>query len=308
MKQLLLSIIIPVYNEESTIEHVLPALHKTLDNEDVNFEVIFIDDGSTDSSYDKILKSAKEESNVTGYRFSRNFGKESAIWAGLQKAKGDCAVVMDCDLQHPPDIIPEMLRLWKDGNKIVEGIKKRGKEPFFYKVFSGLFYKFISTFSKLDMKKSSDFKLLDRCVVDALLELDEKNTFFRGLSFWIGFKSTQVEFEVAPRKYGKTKWSFAKLVKYALSNISSFTTAPLQIVTIIGSVFIVFAIIVTIQTLIRFFTGHAVEGFATVILLILFSGGGIMVSLGVIGLYIAKIYDEVKGRPRFIISNSTDGL
>ena len=302
----LLSVIIPVYNEESSIEHVLPALNKVLESEEISFEVIFIDDGSSDDSYKKILEIADAEHNVRGYRFSRNFGKESAIWAGLEKAKGDCCVVMDCDLQHPPETLPKMLELWREGYEIVEGKKIRGKEPFFYKIFSGLFYKIISSLSKLDMKASSDFKLIDRQVVNELLELDEKNTFFRGLSFWVGFKSMQIVYEVAPRKYGKTKWSFFKLVKYAINNISSFTTAPLQVVTFVGSLFIIFAIILGIQTLVRFSMGYALQGFTTVILLILLSGGGIMISLGVIGLYIARIYDEVKSRPRFIIRESTE--
>ena len=302
----LLSIVIPVYNEEGSIEHVLPALHKVLDCEDISFEVVFVDDGSSDLSFKEITELAKSESNVRGYRFSRNFGKEAAIWAGLQMVKGDCCVVMDCDLQHPPETLPKMLKLWKEGYEVVEGIKIRGKEPLLYKAFSGLFYKFISSLSRLDMKSSSDFKLIDRRVVDTLLKLEERNTFFRGLSFWVGFSSTKVEYEVAPRVHGKTKWSYRTLVKYALNNISSFTTAPLQVVTVVGSLFIIFAIILGINTLVQFFMGYAFQGFTTVILLILLSGGGIMISLGVIGLYIARIYDEVKSRPRFIIRESTE--
>jgi dolichol-phosphate mannosyltransferase len=302
----LLSVIIPVYDEEDSLDYVLPALHEVLDSEDVSFEVIFVDDGSTDGSYSKIVELTKAAPNVKGYRFSRNFGKESAIWAGLQKANGDCCVVMDCDLQHPPETLPKMLKLWKDGYKIVEGIKVRRKESFFYKIHSGLFYRLISSLSKLDMLASSDFKLLDRAVIDALVKLDERNTLFRGLSFWVGFSSAKVEFEVAPRKHGKTKWSYSGLAKYALSSISSFSTSPMQIVTFLGALFFVFAIILGIQTLYQFIIGHSADGFTTIILLILLTGGGIMVSLGIIGLYISKIYEEVKARPRFIISDTTE--
>ena len=302
----LLSIIIPAYNEEESIGHVLPALHQALDLENISFETIFIDDGSSDLTYHKIVEQSKTADHVRGYRFSRNFGKEAAIWAGLQMAKGDCCAVMDCDLQHPTGVLPQLYRLWEDGYQIVEGCKKsRGKEPRIYAFFSNLFYRLILSLSGLDMRASSDFKLLDKRVVDVLTKLNERNTFFRGLSYWVGFRSAKVEYEVAPRKYGGTKWSFIKLVKYALNNIAGFSAAPLQFVTVIGAILITIFVILGIQTLIRFVLGYALEGFTTTILLQLLVGGGLMVSLGVSGLYIAKIYEEVKGRPRFIISEST---
>ena len=302
----LLSIVVPAYNEEESIDYVVPALQHVLDLEHISFEVIFIDDGSTDSTYEKIMAQSKMVDNVRGYRFSRNFGKESAIWAGLQMAKGDCCVIMDCDLQHPPEVLPQFYRLWGDGYEVVEGVKKsRGRESLLYKTFSKFFYRLMVALSGLDMRASSDFKLLDKRVVNVLLQLNERNTFFRGLSYWVGFRSEKVEYEVAPRHMGNTKWNFFKLVKYALNNIAGFSTAPLQLVTFVGVILITGSALIGIQTLIRFFSGQAMEGFTTVILLILLSGGGIMISLGVIGLYIAKIYEEVKNRPRFIISEST---
>lgn len=303
----LLSIIIPAYNEAESINHVLPALHEVLDPADINFEVIFIDDGSSDSTYHQITELSKTASNVTGYLFSRNFGKEAAIWAGLQKAGGDCCVVMDCDLQHPPETLLRMYRLWEDGYEIIEGIKaNRGKESLAHKLFSKIFYRMIASLSGLDMRASSDFKLLDRRILNELLQFNERNTFFRGLSYWIGFKVTHVEYEVAQRRFGKTKWHFWGLVKYALNNIAGFSMAPLQFVMAAGSIAIIISIILSIQTLIRFLSGRALEGFTTTIILILFIGGGIMAGLGIIGLYIAKIYEEVKGRPRFIIRDSTN--
>ena len=304
----LLSIIIPAYNEEDAIEYVLPALHEALDPADIPFEVVFVDDGSLDSTFAKITDLSKASDQIRGYRFSRNYGKEAAIWAGLQKAQGSCCVVMDCDLQHPPDMLPRFYRLWQEGYKVVEGIKAdRGKESILYKAFSHLFYGIISALSGMDMRTASDFKLLDRQVVDELLRFEERNAFFRGLSFWVGFRSTKVEYQVADRQHGSTKWRFSGLVKYALTNIIGFSTAPLQLVTIIGFLFLIGSLLLGIQTLFRFTTGHALEGFTTVILLSLVTGGCLMVSLGIIGLYIAKIYDEVKARPRFIISESTDG-
>jgi len=166
----MLSIIIPAYNEEESIDYVAPSLHNVLDLENIQFEVIFIDDGSTDNTFSKIQEQTDSAENIRGYRFSRNFGKEAAIWAGLQKAKGDCCVVMDCDLQHPPEVIPKMYHLWEEGYEIVEGVKShRGKEPIVHKVFSKTFYRLITALSGLDMQTSSDFKLLDKRVVEELL-------------------------------------------------------------------------------------------------------------------------------------------
>ncbi len=303
----LLSIIMPAYNEEESLEHILPTLHQVLDPEQIDFEVVFVDDGSTDLTFEKIMNESTLRNNVKGYRFSRNFGKEAAIWAGLHKAEGDCCIVMDSDLQHPPGTLPKMYRLWEEGYEIVEGIKSnRGKENFIYKFFSNVFYSVISFLSGLDMRTSSDFKLLDKRVVDELIQFQERNTFFRGLSFWVGFRSTKLEYSVAPRNFGKTKWSFFTLAKYAINNIISFTTSPLQLVTFLGAFLIVISIILGVQTLVRFFLGRSLEGFPTMILLLLFIGGSIMISLGIIGLYISKIYEEVKKRPHFIIRESTE--
>ena len=302
----LLSIIIPAYNEEHSIDCVISALHQVLDAENIHFEMVFIDDGSTDATWEKIKAQSGTSAVVRGYRFSRNFGKEAAIWAGLQRARGDCYAVMDCDLQHPPELLPAMYRLWEEGYEIVEGVKaRRGKESPVHKFFSDMFYRIIAALSGLDMRASSDYKLLDKRVVEELLELKEQNAFFRGLSHWLGFRSTKVEYAVAPRKFGATKWSFPRLVKYALNNIAGFSTAPMQMVTVIGIVLLLGSVVLGVQTLIRFFSGHALEGFTTIILLILPIGSGLMISLGIIGLYISKIYEEVKGRPRFIVKEST---
>lgn len=218
-------------------------------------------------------------------------------------------MVIDCDLQHPPEVIPEMNEQWKNGYEVVEGIKRsRGKESIFYRMSAGVFYKIMSKFIGLDMESSSDFKLLGRNVVDVLCSLSEKNTFFRALSFWAGFKTTMVVYDVAPREFGTTKWSFAKLVKYAINNITSFTAAPLQIVTVIGMLLIASSVLLAIHTLGMWITGAAVEGFTTVILLLLLIGGSIMISLGIIGYYLSKIFEEVKGRPQYIISSECGKL
>lgn len=303
----MISIIIPAYNEKVNIERTAKTVSGILEEAKIPFELVFVDDGSTDGTYGEICRLADLDDRIRGAEFSRNFGKEAAIFAGLELAQGDACIVMDCDLQHPPQVIPEMYSLWKQGFEVVEGVKKsRGRESIFYKMSAGAFYGIMSRLMKMDLRSSSDFKLLDRKVVNVLLGLCERNTFFRALSFWAGFRSAKVEYEVQERAYGSSKWSFRSLLKYAVSNVTSFSTVPLQLVTFMGAVSILFSIILAVQTLIKYLMGTAVEGFTTVILLLLIIGGFIMISLGMIGHYLARIYDEVKGRPRYIIRRKTD--
>lgn len=303
----LLSIILPAFNEEGNIQNTADVLSELLEQEKIEYELLFISDGSKDNTYSMILEANRKNPKVKGMEFSRNFGKEAAIFAGLGMAKGDACIVMDCDLQHPPQTIPKMYELWQQGFEIVEGMKSsRGKESLIHKGFAGMFYGIMSKLMKMDMKSSSDFKLLDRKVVDVLLALPEKNTFFRALTFWTGFTSATVEYDVAERQYGESKWSYSSLFRYAIANATSFSTFPLQFVTVMGVISIIFSVILGVQTLVKYFMGTAVEGFTTVILLVLIIGGFIMVSLGIIGHYIGRIYEEIKGRPRFIIKNTTN--
>ncbi len=300
----MLSIIIPSYNEEKNIENTANVVADIMNKNNIDFEIVFVNDGSKDKTWELISRLADERDNIVGVNFSRNFGKESAIFAGLKEAAGDACVLMDCDLQHPPQVIVEMYNIWKnnDGIDVVEGRKSnRGKENPIYKCFSLLFYKLIKSASGLDMKASSDFKLLDRKVVDSLNEMPERLTFFRAMSSWVGFNTETVYFDVAERFEGESKWSLKSLVKYAVNSISSFTSAPLHIVTVIGFVMLLCSIALGIQTLWKFAHGSS-EGFTTVILLILLTSSLIMISIGIIGYYISKIYEEIKCRPRYIIS------
>ncbi len=227
------------------------------------------------------------------------------MFAGLEAVRGDCAVVLDCDLQHPPEKIPEMFRLWEQGYEVIEGRKtSRGKESAAHKASAGTFYRLMSSGIGCDMENASDFKLMDRKVVDSLNSLKERGVFFRALSFWVGFKSTFVEYEVQEREAGVSKWSTKKLIKYAVTNITSFTTAPLQIVTGLGFLTLLIAAVLGIVALVQKIAGVALGGFTTVILLELFIGSVVMISIGIIGYYIARIYEEVKGRPRYIISET----
>ena len=302
----LLSVVIPSYNEEENIESTAKTIGDILTDAGIDYELFFVSDGSKDNTFPIVKSLSEKDSRIRGLQFSRNFGKESAIFAGLSAARGDCVAVIDCDLQHPPQTLVQMYRLWEEGYEVVEGIKSsRGKESLIHKMFVGIFYGIMSALMKVDMNATSDFKLLDRKAVDALLSLNESNTFFRALSFWVGFKSTSVEYDVQERTKGKSKWSFAGLVKYAISNTTSFTTAPLRIIAVVGFIMVIFSLILGIETLVVYFMNVAVEGFTTVILLLLLIGGCIMVSLGIIGHYLGRIYEEVKGRPRYIIREMT---
>ena len=303
----MLSIVIHAFHEEDNIENTTSVVLNIMQENGIPCELVYVSDGSRDKTFQKILEQSEKNKAVRGIEFSRNFGKEAAIRAGLEKAQGACAVVMDCDLQHPPKTIVEMYHLWEEGYEIVEGIKNsRGDESGLHKLFAGTFYKLISALVGFDMENSSDFKLLDRKVINVLLDMPERKTFFRAMSFWVGYKSTQVVYDVAPRAMGTTKWSFASLLRYAVSNIVSFSTRPLNLVNYMGITALIAGGILAIQTLVRWARGDALEGFTTVILLLLLLGGGILLGLGLIGNYIAAIYYEVKGRPRYLVRLDTE--
>ena len=297
-----MSIVLPAFNEENNILLSHQVISELLNEHQIQYELIYVNDGSKDHTWDEIMKLTAVEKNVVGINLSRNFGKEASIDAGLKSATGDCVVVMDCDLQHSPEALIEMYAKWQEGYEVVEGIKKsRGKEGVMHSLFAKTFYKFMTKAIGIDMENSSDYKLLDRRVVDELNALPEKNRFFRALSFWVGFKQTTVEYDVLERQEGETKWSFTSLMKYALNNIMSFTSVPLQLVTVVGSLYLIFAFLLSIKVFGQYFAGHALEGFTTVIILLLIIGSTILIALGIIGLYIGKIYQELKGRPSYIV-------
>jgi dolichol-phosphate mannosyltransferase len=256
-----------------------------------------------DRTWEEIQKAARIDKNITGVHFSRNFGKEAAIFAGLAQASGDAVAVMDCDLQHPPEVLLEMYRLWQQGYQVIEGVKSsRGREGFLHRSCAGLFYGIMTRATRMDMRNTSDFKMLDRKAVDSILSMPERNMFFRATSSWVGYRTTSVEFDVQEREAGESKWSGWALVKYAFTNIVAFTTVPLQFVSIAGSLCFLGSLVLIFYSLIQYFRGNAVEGYSTILIVMLMIGSAIMLSLGIIGYYIAKIYEEVKRRPRYIVS------
>ncbi len=303
----MLSIIIPVYNEEKMLPLTTTAISDLLEAASIEYELVFVDDGSKDCSWEVITSLSADNKHIRAVSFSRNFGKESAMLAGLAYAKGDACVIIDADLQFPPEKVIEMHELWKQGYKVVEGVKtSRGREGILHRFSAKMFYNIISRAVGLDMQNASDFRLLDREVVNTILKMPEKQIFFRGISSWVGYKSTRLEFDVQERKQGTSKWSFTSLIKYAINNITSFSSAPLWLVTFAGILYLIFAIIFSVYTLVMFLVHNAVEGFSTVIILILLTGSIMMLAIGIIGYYISKIFEEVKSRPRYIIENTIE--
>ena len=301
----MLSVVLPSYNEEEMVPVAARTVHEILAAEGIDHELLFVDDGSRDATWQRIREAAASVPAVRGVHFSRNFGKEAAIFAGLNEAKGDCVAVIDCDLQHPPEKLVEMYRLWEQGFEVVEGVKAdRGKESVMHRFAAKTFYAIISRATGIDMSRASDFKLLDRKAVNVILTMREKRAFFRALSSWVGFRTTEVSYEVRERTAGESKWSTWSLMKYAVSNITAFTAMPLHLVTVFGVITLLTSVVLGIIALVQKIAGTALGGFTTVIILLLFLGSLIMISLGIIGYYVGNIYEEIKDRPRYIIADT----
>jgi len=302
------SIIVPLYKEEKNVEKLVLALQHILDDISESYEIILIDDGSPDKTWATISNLSESYCNLFARRFARNFGKEAAIFAGLEIARGKSAIVMDGDMQHPPSLIPEMLRLWRKKNvDVVEAVKKnRENDTFISKIRSRLFYIIFFRLTGYDLHNASDFKLIDRRVLDALLRMQERNLFFRGMSAWVGFTREKIIFSVPEREHGKTKWSVVRLMRLAITAITSFSSLPIHIITFMGLCFSIFALLLAIHTIYMKCNNLAVSGFSTVIILLLIIGSILMIGMGIIGEYIARIYEEVKFRPRYIVCDAIE--
>ena len=301
----MLSVVIPAYNEEEMVPQAARQIGQILTAAQIDHELIFVDDGSRDKTWERVEQAARENPAVRGVRFSRNFGKEAAIFAGLGSAVGDCVACIDCDLQHPPEKLVEMYRLWQEGYEVIEGVKSdRGRESGLHRAAAKLFYALISRATKVDMSRASDFKLLDRKAVNVILTMREKRAFFRALSSWVGFRTTEVAYEVRERTAGASKWSTWSLMKYAVSNITAFTAMPLHIVTVLGVITLLTSLVLGVIALAQKIAGTALGGFTTVIILLLFLGSLIMISLGIIGYYVGNIYEEIKDRPRYVVAQT----
>jgi len=298
-----LAILIPVYNEGEALAKHFAEIHHTLSEDGLQPQSLFIDDGSADQTWLIIDELSEIYEGVSGLKFARNFGKEMALSAGIDAMDSDLYVFMDSDLQHPPSYIKEMLQLQKEtGADIISGVKSsRGKESLKYKLVAKSFYRLMERFTGIDMDNSSDFKLMTKEVVQAIRGFHERSVFFRGVVHWVGFETVEMPFEVADRQEGTSHFSTFRLMGLAANAILSYTSRPLYLTLFSGMIFLAFAVILGIQTLYNYIAGYAVSGFSTVILLMLITGAMLMLSIGIIGVYVARIYDEVKQRPRYVV-------
>ncbi|MCR5207351.1 MAG: glycosyltransferase family 2 protein [Eubacterium sp.] len=301
-----LSLIIPCYNEEGNVRKLFDETQKAFDNTGVRLEYIYINDGSTDKTAERLDELFKLEysSNITVVDFSRNFGKESAIYAGLQQASGDYICIIDADLQQRPEVALEMYNTVKANPDIdcVCAYQKERSEGKGKSVLKNLFYKLINRIAEIEFKNgASDFRLFSSKVRDAVLELGEYHRFSKGIFSWVGFNVHYLEYKAEERNSGKTKWSLGKLMRYAITGIIAFSTAPLKLSIYIGSIATASSLIYLIVTVIRKLTAHiSVDGFTQLVILISFFGGVLLFTVGIIGEYIAKIYQQVKNRPIYI--------
>lgn len=301
-----IAIIIPAYNEAASIVANLAVIRAAVDDiADANFVLVVIDDGSADATTAVVRQLHNEDPRVHLLSLNRHYGKEAAIAAGLQAMRHcDAVVVMDSDLQHPPALIPTMVEHWRQGACVVEAVKaSRGNESYLRGKLAGVFYRSFSYFTRLGIDGHTDFKLLDKEVVNACCDLPEHGRFFRGLIAWLGFETVQLPFNVPPSTRQRSAWGQRALFRYAIESITSFTAFPLQIVTVLGGLTFLLSLVIGAMALADKLAGRAVDGFTTVILLILIIGSVLMFSVGLIGIYVGRIYDEVKRRPNFLINH-----
>ncbi len=299
----LISVVAPVFNEEQTLPEFVARVSAALSS--YTFELILVDDGSRDASWSLIQEAARKNSSIHGLRFSRNFGHQPALSAGLAQARGDAVVLIDGDLQDPPEMIPLMIEKWKSGADVVYGVRTERKgETAFKKITASLFYQLINRISHVKIPlETGDFRLLSRRSADALKSLPERVRFMRGLTSWVGFKQEEILYSRDPRFGGETKFSFFKMLKFALDGITSFTAVPLQMATYLGLFMSAAAALFAVYSLaVWIFTSAPVKGWTSLLLVVVMLGGIQLIMIGLIGEYIARIYEEVKQRPLYLIS------
>jgi len=305
-----ISIIIPAFNEAEGIRATLEETLKVLETiPDCDVGIIVVDDGSKDATIDVVSQICDLDNRVKLLCLKRHFGKEAAIHAGLTYAASDAVIVMDSDLQHPPHLIPQMVKLWRNDMLVVEAVKQsRGQENLLSRIAVNVFYRIFAALAGFDIRNHTDFKLLDREVVNIYLELPERQRFFRGLVSWMGFPSAQLPFDVPERVHGKR--NFTSLLKFNLFThaISSFSSIPLQIITLLGGITLILALVFGSIALYHKLSGIAVSGFTTVILLLLIIGSAVMIGLGIVGIYLSQIYHEVKHRPEWLVDKACSRL
>lgn len=299
------SILIPFYNEQDVLPSLFERLQSLIDcNDNYQWEVMLINDGSTDNSLCLVKQMRLRDKRFRYIDLSRNFGKETAMLAGFDNVTGDCMVIMDADLQHPPEVIPQMLKLWEEGYDDIYGKRNnRGKEPWLRRKLSLLYYKLLQKTTNVSILQNvGDFRLLDRICIDALCSMRESQRYTKGMFQWIGFKKKEFTFDQDDRVAGNTKWSYIKLLNLAIEGITSYTTSPLKIATVMGLIVSLCAFIYMLFVLIKaLVVGDPVAGYPTIMVVMLFLGGVQLLSLGIIGEYIGRIFNETKNRPAYFV-------
>ncbi|MBD5509474.1 MAG: glycosyltransferase family 2 protein [Lachnospiraceae bacterium] len=308
----LLSVIVPCYNEEENIRDFYDELCKNTDffrQKEIEFEILYVDDGSKDNTVSEVKKLRGEDERVRLISFSRNFGKEAAIYAGLQKCRGDLAVLMDADLQDPPSLLPEMYAYIEQGYDSVatRRVNRKG-EPLIRSFFARMFYRLMNKISRTEIVDGArDYRLMTRPVVDAILSLTEYNRFTKGIFGWVGYETKWLEFENVERRKGETKWSFWKLFVYSLEGIVAFSTVPLTMASVIGVLFCVLAFVMIIVTIVRkLLFGDPTSGWPSLVCIIMLVSGVQLFCLGILGQYLSKTYMEVKKRPIYLVREEVD--
>jgi len=301
-----ISVVIPVYNEQDNVPLLILALKKVFAALPYNYSLIFVDDGSTDDTINVLKELSQQNDNIFFINFSRNFGHQNALKAGVDLADGDCIISMDGDLQHPPELLPTILHKWEEGYDIVYTIRKDHLEmPKMKRKTSQIFYRILNSLSDIELESgTADFRLIDRKVADVLRTFTEADLFWRGLVKWLGYNQIGIEYEPEERKRGNSKYTYKMMMQLALKGITSFSIKPLGIAIYLGFSFSLFSILYLPYALISYFYGHTVSGWASLIVTIAFFGGLQLMILGIIGLYLGKLFIQSKQRPHYIIKES----
>jgi len=300
-----ISLVIPAFKEEDVIMLTLNEATRVLETITQDYEIVAVDDGSTDMTFTRVMEAHQANNRIKGLKFSRNFGKEAAMLAGMARARGQVVVTMDGDLQHPPGVIPEMVEKWRKGAQIVHGVKQtRQYGGLFHRTFARLFYGLFSKIAGFKINNSSDFKLLDAKIASLLVrDFPEQQRFLRGLSCWVGYRQESVTFEVSERPVGESRWGLSALFRYGWNSLTSYTSLPLQLVPFMGVIMLLISVILGTEALVSRLRGESITGFATLEITMLFSGSMIMIGLGIVGQYLARVYDELKKRPTFLVAD-----